>query len=198
MFGWCRRYTTRGTEWVSRSSLPKALVAKNRFFDWFSAALLRCAATPGPAAAPARASRSDALWCPHASQSHPSSPIVLAGPSQLSTAPRWLSTAKYMRPGAEAWAAGPPPPIPCPHAPPTRPPLPWQAFRTRSPHDPSSNDARCLHAHALARCNGFGPGSTLFVRWVHLQRPQHVPYGSGGIEQQTGMLGRLRWVCLEL
>ena len=38
-------------------------------------------------------------------QSHPSSPIVLAGPSQISTAPRWLPTAKYMWPGAEALGA---------------------------------------------------------------------------------------------
>ena len=41
-------------------------------------------------------------------QSHASSPIVLAGPSQISTAPRWLPTAKYVRPGAEA--LGPPVP----------------------------------------------------------------------------------------
>ena len=34
---------------------------------------------------------------------------------------------------AEAWAAGPSPPIPCPHAPPARPPLPWQAFRRDPP-----------------------------------------------------------------
>ena len=80
---------------------------KKSVFDWFSAGRLRCAATPGPAAAPARASRSDALWCPHASQSHASSPIVLAGPSQLSTAPHWLLAAKYRGQGQRL---GPPAP----------------------------------------------------------------------------------------
>ena len=57
------------------------------------------------------------------------------------TAPRWLSTAKCGEPGAErAWAAGPSPPIPCPHAPPTRPPFAAAGLPTRSPQS-DKNDA---------------------------------------------------------
>jgi hypothetical protein len=76
-------------------------------------------------------------------------PIVLAGPSQISTAARWRSRARHAQGlGAEAWVAGASPPIPCPHAPPTRPPLPWQAFPTRSPPQHSDKNA----FHRLASC----------------------------------------------
>eukprot|EP00964_Phaeocystis_antarctica_P161535 scaffold133426_cov70-Phaeocystis_antarctica.AAC.2 len=89
---------------VERSS--RRVIANN------SRSASRSAGVPGLPRCPARVSRSNAPRHSHASRSRaaPRSPIVLAGPSQTSTAPHWLSAANRVGEGVCRQRLGPPVP----------------------------------------------------------------------------------------
>ena len=81
-------------------------------FDRNTKSRLASAGVPGLPRCPARVSRSNAPRHSHASRSRAAtrSPIVLAGPSQTSTAPRWLSAANRLGRGVCRQRLGPPVP----------------------------------------------------------------------------------------